>query len=202
MDLKLVKAAVFLWIIPGFTFAEEKRSGEPTGEAILALQDFSGQPGSLGQYRGRIVVLNFWATWCVPCREEMPVLVSLHKRYAARGVTVIGASADQERTRNEILGFIRELKIDFPIWVGATTADMQRLGLGTALPATAIVDRDGRIAARILGVADQGGLRRRVEWLLGDRCRPAPPALVASHEHEEGHAHGSVMIEGASTVPS
>ncbi len=114
-------------------------------------------------------MLNFWATWCIPCREEMPMLVDLQRRYESRGVQVIGASADEEGTQKAIPSFARKHRINFPIWIGATTANMQRLGLGEALPATAIIDRDGQIVGRILGPLDKEDLENRIEWLLGDR---------------------------------
>ncbi|HYP53387.1 MAG TPA: TlpA disulfide reductase family protein [Pyrinomonadaceae bacterium] len=194
----------------------------------LALADTGGTPRSLADYRGRVVVLNFWATWCVPCREEMPLLVALRNAYAARGVEVVGASADDESTRAKVVPFARELKLNFPVWVGATTDDMRRFGLGSALPATAVRDRDGRVVFRIMGPVTAAELRERVEWLLGDRKAQAPAAAVnnikphahdgeeaghkhegeaeregeAGHEDEEEHGHGGVGMEGASTVPS
>jgi thiol-disulfide isomerase/thioredoxin len=178
--------------------------------AILTLNDLSNQPQNLSQYRGRIVVLNFWATWCVPCREEMPLLVDLHKRYVGRGVQVIAASADESSTQPRIPDFIKKLKLNFPVWIGATTLDMKRLGLGEELPATAIIDRDGQIVGRILGPVEKDDLQNRIEWLLGDRGPPAPQAVVNNieklkHQHpagEEHHEHGGVGVEGASTVPS
>ena len=176
--------------------------------AELALRDSSGQSHSLEDYRGKIVVLNFWATWCIPCREEMPLLVSVHDRYAARGVVVIGASADGESTQAQIAPFLAKLKITFPVWIGANTAHMEKLGLGTGLPATAFIDRDGRIVGRILGVLGKKDLQHRIEYLLGDRRGPPPAPLVdrtpKGHEHEgeEHHQHGGVSMEGASTVPS
>jgi len=183
----------------------------------LALQDLSGQPQSLESHRGQIVVLNFWATWCVPCREEMPLLVKLQKEYAARGVTVIGPSTDDDSTQKNIAPFLRKLKITFPVWIGATIEDMQRLGLGTALPATAILDRDGRIVGRILGPLEEADLRVRLDWLLGDRSTPAPNPLFDSfakkkaehdaahpdHHHKDGEDHvHAAGLDGASTVPS
>jgi thiol-disulfide isomerase/thioredoxin len=174
-------------------------------EAALSLKDLSGGGQSLSDYRGRIVVLNFWATWCAPCREEMPILKWAHKRYGPRGVEVIGASADDERTRAQIPAFVREMGIGFPIWTGATSAQMDSLGAGLALPATVILDRDGRIAARIFGPVTKADLRRQLDWLAGDRRGPAPPAEVnnfGGHAEEEDHEHGGVGLEGASTVPS
>src|SRR5207247_4462229 len=75
--------------------------------------------------------------------------------------------------------FVHEQRIHFPIWIGATTVDMQRLGLGTALPATAIIDRDGSVVARAAGIIDEAGLNRWIDWLVGDRPAPAPSPPVS-----------------------
>jgi thiol-disulfide isomerase/thioredoxin len=203
----------FLLLATPVLLASPQASQPPlsNGKATLELQDLSGQPQSLSHLKGNIVVLNFWATWCVPCREEMPLLVSLQKHYEARGVQVIAASADDESTQKEVPEFARKLKINFPVWVGATIGDMQRLGLGSALPATAVIDRDGRIVGRIIGIVNKADLHHRIEWLLGDRQTPAPLPLINTiethshdhkHEGEEEHQHASVGVEGASTVPS
>lgn len=167
----------------------------------LTLRDLQGDTRTLGDYRGKIVILNFWATWCVPCREEMPLLTSMQKRYAGRDVVVIGAAADEESTQQQIPPFVEKLKLTFPIWVGADTMQMQKLGLGTALPATAVIDRDGKIVGRVIGVLEKNDLRHRIDYLLGDRRGPAP-APLAEHHDEESHHHGGVGMEGASTVPS
>jgi thiol-disulfide isomerase/thioredoxin len=175
----------------------------------LSLPDLSGNPQTLEQYRGRVVILNFWATWCVPCRAEMPLLVDIQTRYASRGVVVVGASADDETTKNEIKPFVEKLRIPFPIWTGATTPKMDQLGLGAALPATAIIDQQGQIAFRIIGILERKDLTRRLDYLLSGRQGKAPDPLIdtlstATHEHgkEEEHAHGGVGVEGASMVPS
>lgn len=179
-------------------------------KASLALKDLDGRPQSLSDHRGQIVVLNFWATWCVPCREEMPILIWAHNQYAGRGVRVIGVSTDDARTQPKVPAFVRQMKLNFPVWLGATTADMQRLELGKALPATAIIDRDGRIVGRIIGVVDKADLQKRIEWLLGDRKTPPPPPTVNKlekqdehgHKSEEKHEHEGAGRERASSVPS
>ncbi len=186
----------------------------------LSLPDLNANRQTLEQYRGRIVVLNFWATWCAPCREEMPLLVDLQKRYASRGVVVVGASADDESTQARIEPFVEELGITFPIWIGANTADTERLGLGAALPATAIIDKDGRIIFRIIGPLKRKALAQRIDYLLSGKQGKAPEPLIDTlsdalseanldhdqdghdHSEEEQHSHGGVGVEGASTVPS
>jgi len=141
----------------------------------------------------------------------MPIFVRLQERRGAEGVQVIGASADETGNERAVEAFVQEQRVNFPIWVGATTVDMERLGLGTALPATAIIDRDGTVATRAPGIIDEAGLNRWIDWLLGDRSTPAPPPPVGvpippaasggqGHEH---HHHGTgVGLDGPSLVPS
>ena len=147
----------------------EKESAQVLGtQAELKLKDLFGAEQSLAQYRGRIVILNFWATYCVPCRTEMPDLSAIQNEFAALGVQVIGASTDEASDRPKVLKFIKEVKINFPVWLGATSADMLRFGVGTALPATVIIDKNGKVYKTISGVVSQADLRTAVEKLLED----------------------------------
>ncbi len=91
-------------------------------EAELALKDLFGVEQKLSALRGRVVVLNFWATYCGPCLKEMPDLSAIQNQYAALGVQVVGASADMLVEQKEVRKFITDLKINFPIWLGATTS--------------------------------------------------------------------------------
>src|SRR2546422_1078680 len=118
-----------LAILPMATFGIHAQQA-----ADLRLHEFNGPERSVQEYRGKAVVLNFWATWCEPCRDEMPLFVAVHKRYSEKGVVIIGASADDESTQPRIPAFLREMRIEFPTWIGATTEHMQRLGLGEGLP--------------------------------------------------------------------
>ena len=193
----------------------------PPEDPSHGLVDLDGRPRDLAEHRGSIVVVNFWATWCIPCREEMPLLVEIASRYGARGVVVVGASADSLHDARRVRRFAEDAGIEFPIWVGATTEDMARLGLGKALPATAVLDRDGRVAVRVGGVIDGPGLEAWIDWLLGESTGPAPPPPIgavpepgrlpgeqghADHGHEgHDHRHGpgsGVGLDGPSLVPS
>ena len=144
----------------------------------LALKDAGGRKVRLRDLRGKVVLLNFWATWCGPCNAEMPALVDLEKQYADRGVAFIGASLDDEKSTPKIPAFVSRYKIDFPIWYGATLDDLDRLKMGNAVPATAFLDAEGHLVARILGQARPEEVRERLDWLTGDRSGPAPLALV------------------------
>ena len=152
----------------------ERESAEVVGTQVeLKLKDLFGAEQSLAQYRGRIVVLNFWATYCVPCRKEMPDLSAIQNEFAALGVQVIGASTDEAADRPKVLQFIKDVKINFPVWLGATSADTLRFGVGTALPATVIIGKDGKIYKTISGIVNQTDLRKDVEKLLQDAEKQA-----------------------------
>jgi thiol-disulfide isomerase/thioredoxin len=132
----------------------------------LMLRDLFGVEQKLSAYRGKIVVLNFWATWCIPCRKEMPDLAAIQNDYAALGVQVIGAGADPLADRSKILQFIKDTRINFPVWLGATTDDMKRFGLGPALPGTAIIGRDGKIVALQPATITRAELKKQIDNLL------------------------------------
>ncbi len=98
----------------------------------------------------------------------MPDLAAIQTEYAALGVQVLGASADAPEERAKVLQFVKETKINFPVWTGATAADMLRFGLGTALPGTVIVGRDGKIVRVISGVVNQAELKKQIDSMLAN----------------------------------
>ncbi|HEY8226923.1 MAG TPA: TlpA disulfide reductase family protein, partial [Pyrinomonadaceae bacterium] len=149
-------------------------------EAELLMKDLFGTEQKLSSFRGRIVILNFWATYCVPCRKEMPDLAAIQNQYAALGVQVIGASADPIEDQKKVLVFIRETKINFPIWLGATTHDMASFGLGPGLPGTVIIGRDGRVVWVGRNVVDQADLKKQVEQLLAQASKQAKDVLASN----------------------
>ena len=150
----------------GSSLAEREAQNVVGREVDLTLKDPFGTAQALGALKGRIVILNFWATYCIPCREEMPDLAAIQNEYAAVGVQVIGASTDEAGDRAKVLQFAKETKINFPIWMGATTADMIRFGLGGALPGTVVIAKDGRIAKVISGVVNKADLKKQIEAML------------------------------------
>ena len=147
-------------------------------KADLALRDAAGRKVRLRDLRGAPVVLNFWATWCGPCTAEMPMLVEMEKQYAARGVRFIAASLDDAKTAAKIPAFLDGYKVTFPVWYGATADHLDQLKLGEAVPATAFLDAEGRVVARILGQARPEEVKQRLDWLTGDPSAPAPEPLV------------------------
>src|SRR5262245_4812758 len=120
----------------------------------------SGVPIRLSALRGQVVVLNFWATWCAPCREEIPVLNDLHHRYGAQGLNVIGVSLDDDGW-SAVAPFVSELGVTYQITLGDDEV-ANAFGGVTALPATFIIDRDGIIHVHYKGPLTRGQFEERI----------------------------------------
>jgi len=133
----------------------------------LALTNLDGEKVSLSAFRGKVVVLNFWATWCKPCVTEMPQLAALAERYHARGLQVVAASVDEAESRQAVEQFAEGVPEGMEIWVGATMADMQRLEVGESLPVTVLLDRGGDVVQVHRGGFEQGDFDEVLEKLLG-----------------------------------
>jgi len=134
----------------------------PSALYAASFLDEAGQRQPLGQYQGRLLVLNFWATWCGPCREEMPGFARLHRRWQDKGVQFVGVSAED---RDRVARFGRELSIPYPLWTGGDEVGelARRLGnrLGV-LPHTAIIGAHGEILEVRAGTYTEAELERRL----------------------------------------
>jgi thiol-disulfide isomerase/thioredoxin len=166
-----------LAIVALLTLAASGREG-PDRPASLSLKDLHGAKARLSDLRGKIVVLNFWATWCEPCNAEMPMVLAAAKAYEGKGVVFVGASVDLPETQRKVPQFVSRMRLDYPIWIGATDDDMKRLELGNEVPGTAFLDADGVVRARILGQMRPGEMEERLDWLLRGRQGAAPAAVV------------------------
>jgi len=122
----------------------------------VALAGLTGEaPTSTDALRGTPLVINFWATWCLPCRDEMPALERLSHRLATHGVRVIGIAVDNDRYL--AAEFVRAHKLTFPIYADGDGKQLQSLLHVKSLPETVLVSADGAIAARIVGARDWNG---------------------------------------------
>lgn len=139
------------------------RRPPPTTVPDVAMTQLNGAPLRLADYRGKVVLLDFWASWCSPCREEIPRFVEWQTAYEARGLQVIGVAMDDNPAAAET--FRREYRIDYPVVAGsAQLAD--RFGGILGLPVNIVIARDGAIVARHVGLVDPGILRREIEAQL------------------------------------
>jgi thiol-disulfide isomerase/thioredoxin len=142
---------------------------DATPAAIQAapFTDLDGRSRTLGQFAGKVLVVNFWATWCTPCREEMPGFVRLQARWQERGVQFVGLAHDDPA---KVAAFGRELGINYPLWLGgADVMDLsRRLGnrLGV-LPHTVLLDAQGRVIDTRIGLFDEATLESRLAAITG-----------------------------------
>jgi peroxiredoxin len=130
------------------------------------LQTIDGEPVSLEQYRGQVVLLNFWATWCPPCRIEMPGFQRVYRDKRDQGFVVLGLSTDQGG-RAVVRQFLNERGITFPVAM-ASARVVQDFGGVRALPTSFLIDREGRIRQEIRGIFAEPALRMAVDHLLAE----------------------------------
>jgi len=144
----------------------DRESADPSALLALSLPDLDGTPQSLMQWRGKVMVVNFWATWCGPCREEMPEFVRAQREFGPKGLQFVGIAVDQ---RDKVAQFAKEFDLNYPALIGGYEAmDVaKRLGNRLAgLPFTVVLDRQGRIVHTQLGPLKPGVLRSIVSDLL------------------------------------
>lgn len=143
---------------------KDKRPNAPK----LALRDLDDQKQQLTNLKGKVVVVNFWATWCGPCKAEMPEFTRVHAEYRDRGVEFVGAANERRGDREKVREFVTKLDIKFPIWLEMSLDHMDAFKVGPGLPATVVVDQQGRVAARIKGVTHAGQLRELIDRLVAE----------------------------------
>ncbi len=139
-----------------------------SASALLAvgLPDLDGREQALGQWKGRVLVVNFWATWCAPCREEMPEFVRAQSELGAKGLQFVGIAVDQA---DKVRQFAAEIGVNYPLLIGGYGAMELSKSLGNklmALPFTIVVARDGMVAHTQLGPLRDAQLRAIVGQLL------------------------------------
>lgn len=131
----------------------------------LILSNAAGEKWSLHEQRGRIVLLNFWATWCAPCREEVPYLVRLSSKYKASGLEVVGIAIDSENT-GQIADFIKEFKVDYPILLTVPGSILSRQ---KAVPMSLLIDEKGVLAKKYVGAIKESVFEKDIKSLLGKK---------------------------------
>jgi thiol-disulfide isomerase/thioredoxin len=130
----------------------------------LTIKDLQGRTLRLSDYKGKVVVLNFWATWCPPCRAEMPDLVKMQREYRSKGLQVIGVTYPPQETE-EVRQFVKQLGVNYPIALG--TKEIKTLfDESETLPVTIVIDRQGTIRERIEGILLPEEFEQKIKPLL------------------------------------
>lgn len=167
--------AVAVTIIAGYLYFSRtdstatgalKPSLPPTEVAGAApaftLPDLNGRPVSLSSFRGKIVVLNFWATWCPPCKREIPDFIDLQSAYGPKGLQIVGVALDEPDAVKE---FVAQSRMNYPVLLG-TNDIAQRYGGIKGIPTTFIIDKNGKIINMFEGFRPKEVFKKEIQKLL------------------------------------
>lgn len=158
--------------------AKPGAAGTPGGmmEPDVTFQGLDGKDVPLASLKGKVVVVNFWATWCDPCRIEIPWMIAFQQQYASRGFTMLGVAMDEEG-KSVVAPFVATTQFDvdgkqttmnYPIVLGSDDLASKFGGL-IGLPTTVVIGRDGKIAKRFIGLASHDELEKEIRILLQDQ---------------------------------
>lgn len=142
--------------------ADAPQAGKPA--PAWELKDVDGKPVKSADFKGKVVVLDFWATWCPPCRAEIPSFVALQKQYGQDGLQVVGVSLD-EKGPAVVKPFMKKMGINYPVVMG-TPAVTDAYGGIEGIPTTFIIDREGRIVSRHTGLESKATFEKEIKPLL------------------------------------
>jgi cytochrome c biogenesis protein CcmG/thiol:disulfide interchange protein DsbE len=140
--------------------AEKQRKTAPD----FSLQDANGKTLKLSEFKGKVVLVDFWATWCGPCKIEIPWFIEFQRKYKDRGFSVIGVSMD-ENGWQVVKPFLEELKVNYPVVLGTEEISAAYGGV-EVLPTTFIIDKQGRIVATHQGLVSKDEMEKTIEDLL------------------------------------
>ena len=165
-----LKATLLLCLLSGVGYAKRMPN--------LEFKDLAGHPQKLATLHGSIAVVSFWATWCAPCRDELPRLSKLAQQYSDQGVRFVAISIDEPKDRAKVAPYVVQQKLTMDVWLGGDTDMLDRVGLGNIVPGTLILDQQGEVIGRIMGEAREEDVKSRLDWLLNGRRGPTPEALT------------------------
>lgn len=170
--LIIVAMVVALMLVFTFKLARRSLPGVASGTAQtngiapdFTLQSIDGKTVRLSDFRGKAVVLNFWATWCGPCKIEMPWFVDLQKQYGPAGVQFLGVAMDDASSK-DIAEFAQSMKVNYPILIGKEAVGDAYGGV-QFLPETFYVDRNGKIVDKAFGLKGRGEIEDDIKKIVG-----------------------------------
>jgi thiol-disulfide isomerase/thioredoxin len=168
----------------------------------LKLHDLKGAPHSLEDYRGKPVLLNFWATWCVPCAAEMPLLNEMQKQYQGK-VLFIAASIDDEDMKSQIEAFIKKHQGEaLTVMMGATLDSLDDFGVNQGMPGTVFIDAEGKIVDRITGALKKPELEQQLRKLAGEpEADPTPTSIPKTEKKKASKSSRKKIISLSQELP-
>ena len=169
--LIVVAMVISLMLVFGFNMTRKPTATEASSNALtghiapdFALQSLDGSTVHLSDFRGRAVVLNFWATWCAPCKIEMPWFVELQKRYGPEGLQLVGVAMD-DASPKDIAEFARQMGVNYPILVGKEAVGQEYGGI-PFMPETFYIDRSGKIIENAFGLKSKGEIEDNMKKII------------------------------------
>jgi len=156
---RIVVVLLLLAALPSAGSGQEVRKAP-----ALILRDLEGRNLRLTDYKGKVVLINFWATWCPPCRAEVPDLVKWQREYRGRGLQIIGVTYPPQTTK-EVRRFVRNLKVNYPVALG-TKQTKALFFQGETLPVSVIIDREGNVRDIIEGILLPEEFEQKIKPLL------------------------------------
>jgi len=184
--LVLVVVAFIVALMLYFGYHQARRdgasavAGSRVSQSTLApdfsLESLDGKTMRLSDFRGQAVLLNFWATWCGPCKIEMPWFVDFQKQYASQGLQIVGVAMD-DASKEDIAKFAKDMGVNYPILIGKESVGDQYGGV-PALPETFLIGRDGKFVDKIIGLKGKGDIEEDIRKTLD--TKPATSQAFAS----------------------
>ena len=160
---------LMLFVSVAATACGANKSRQPATDFVLTLYDRSDsghiEMASFLDYEGSPIVLNFWATWCAPCRAEMPLLEEMHKRFQAEGLVMLGVDMGITMEPDVVTEFLDEVGVTYPVGFPVSNSIGPDYGIA-ALPATVFIDQQGKVDSTWFGLVDEAALAERISKLI------------------------------------
>jgi len=163
----IIAALMATWLTPPLHAADAAACDATAKTANLnfTLKDLSGKDVSLSAYKGKVILLDFWATWCAPCKIEIPGFIELYNRYRSKGLEILGFAVDE--SASTLKPYVNQMKMNYPVLVGEGRQDvLEGFGPMIGMPTTFVISRDGKICKTHTGFTTKETFEAEVKALL------------------------------------